>query len=847
MRGSNLQDIEDIFHSALGVEVSERKRFLVDVCSGDDSLRDEVEGLLRSFEDDTSFFDEPAFGLGIKVLQDKQTKSLVGKTIGDYRVVEHLGSGGMGDVYSADDTKLQRRVALKFLNGSFVHDKWARRQFFREAQAVAKLDHPNVCQVYGLETIGKYCFIVMQYIAGETLSDLVKRRKLEVAEVTRIALQICEAVGFAHSYGIIHRDIKGGNIMVGTGGQAKVLDFGLAQSVTPPIATAVFDAEPNSYASSSGLIVGTVACMSPEQLRGEKLDFRSDIYSLGVVLYELATGIHPFGRGTDAETIAAILTAPPVDVQVLAPACSRSLANIIHRCLEKDKDLRFQSASELLLELQSSATAPRRGIPRSARTYVRAAAGVAVLSTFLAGVAYHRSAAINSVAILPFDVENPTSGNEYLREGLPRSLVRQLSATNEVDVKPFTQGLPSGVVDFPALGERYGIEAVVVGSIRCEGDNCLATAEMRRTRDSAKMWSTTVEFEEAKSSHAERRIAEELREALGARSAGDALISIHNENQGSHTAYLKGLFYSKRRDPVNVQKAISFFNEAIELDPTNAEAYAGLADCYLILSTVAVNRPIAPQTAVTRARYAAEQALRIDATSSDAHVALGTVALKYDWNWGIAGDHYRRAIELDPKNFFAHYSYSELLMVQGNIAVALEAALRARELDPLAPVSEINIARIHYYGRDFDQAEAQLGIALDADPENFKALYIRGLIELHRGRNAEAIALFEKLYERNKFHTFSMLGLAYGRGGRKQDAVRMLEELEAEASRNTYFPSIERAFIYIGLGQKDRAVSILEAAFAERSYPVAGMKMEPLFDELRSEPRFVDLVGQLQF
>src|SRR5437016_5362315 len=350
MINSNLAGVEEVFHVAMSYDPEERVAYLIRACEGNSVLRNEVESLVAAYESRSDLLDHTAVTLAMKIIGSRPDDSMVGQEVGFYRIVSCLGQGGMGTVYLAEDLRLNRKVALKFLSSDFISETWAKRQLIREAQAVAMLDHPNICPVYGFEEIGEYSFIVMQYIEGETLATLIRRDALKSSQIVPLAQQIASALGNAHAHGIIHRDIKPKNIMVTPSGQVKVLDFGLAKTMPKNLEDAT---ESISQLSNNGLLIGTIAYMSPEQLRGEKLDYRSDIFSMGTVLYETASGRNPYAHETNAEIISAIMVSEPQSLRQAAINCPKGLDHVVGKCLKKDRAHRYQSVAELVIDLDS--------------------------------------------------------------------------------------------------------------------------------------------------------------------------------------------------------------------------------------------------------------------------------------------------------------------------------------------------------------------------------------------------------------------------------------------------------------------------------------------------------------
>ena len=848
MKNKDWQQIESFFHSALGVEVEERDAYLSEVCAGNKLLRREVETLIEAFENRSTFLDESAFELGLTVLESDSKTSLAGQTVGNYKIQLKIGEGGMGDVYLASDTRLNRRVALKLLSPALVGDKWAKRQLVKEAQAAAMLEHPNICAVHSFEEIGEHSFIVMQYIEGRTLADLLEQRLVRPEMVWPLAQQITGALAAAHAHGIIHRDVKSGNIMVTAEGNAKVLDFGLAK-ISTARSTETTGESLNPF-SQSDVIVGTVAYMSPEQLRAEKLDFQSDIFSLGIVLYQLISGKHPFLRKSDAETISAILKDAPAPLNGLVGKIPVGLNRIVKKCLEKNKEQRYQSASEVLLDFFNL---PEKKKLSQKNRYLRwlIISIVLVCLITVGALIYRRANKVQTLAVLPFINESADLGADYLTDGMAESLIYKLSLSPQVSVKAFTQvsGFGNNRKDPAEIGKALHVEMVLTDSIIRQNDQLVLQTKLIKTADGTIVWSNNHAWREAEILIIQDSIAQNVLTEL--RVVPDNKISKNREGRFSENAdayryYLKGRSYWGKRDGENIKMAIEAFNKAIEIDPAYAKAYSGLADVYVVRSLVTYN-PIPSKDAMIRAKAAAKQALEIDDSLCESHTAMGVVLQKYEWNWPGAEREFLRAIELNPEYAQAHYWYSDLLATTGRLDQAIFESLKARELDPFSPLAEMNVGRVFYYARQYDNSLQYLSHTLENDPHNSKAIYITGLIYLQQKRYDEALAVLVKLYNsKDKPLAIAALGYAYGKSGRKVEAQAILNELE-EMAKSGYVPPQERAIVYLGLNDKEKAVYWLEQSYGEHLPALAAVNVEPLFDDLRADAGFQNLIQRMNF
>jgi len=843
MEAKEWQRVEELFHAALQLQAADRSSYLSRECLHDTPLREQVESLIAAHEQAPEMIDGAAFKLSMSVIAAASNGSMIGRNVGPYRIVSVLGRGGMGEVYLAEDTKLGRKVALKFLSGELVDDSWAKRQLIKEAQAAAMLDHPNICPVYGIEENEGRSFIVMQYVQGETLADLIRSRRPEAAQVVALAKQIVGALAEAHAHGIIHRDIKPKNIMVTPGGQVKVLDFGLAKTIQQK----TLDVEDSvSHISQKGLVPGTVSYMSPEQLRGERLDYRSDIFSVGTVLYELASGKNPFAGEGNVETISSILTLTPAPITQSASA-AKSIEPFVQRCLKKDREQRYQSGSEMLLDLDKLEKGQTVSSSRRAFLSLRTAgASLALLLVIILGLGlYHSRVAsqTHSVAVLPITCEEGLT-DKCLGPGITEGLVSWLSRRSDLAVKTSSR-TPSlfgpNTASPQAIGRQLGVEAVLFGRILKRGDSLILQTRLEAVTDGAKL----SENEYVLPSRAVPLLEElSVRQAFYPAAAPSEeekksfamLAAIQQRNPEALELYLQGLYYWNKRDRDNIQKAIELFNQAIDHDPLYALAYSGLADCYVVMSSVAYGN-LTTKDAMARAAAAAKKALEIDPNLAEAHTSLGIVQLKYDWNWREAEKSFKRAIELKPDYPAAHYWYSSLLATTGRLDEAVSESEKAKELDPLTPLFVTNVGKAYYRAREYDKAIDYFKAVLAENPNNSSAMYVLALAYFRKERYSEAIQLLETISASNKWLAAAPLGYAYAKVGRTDDARRILAEMEALPNSQN-LPAQERAIVYIGLGDKDAAFSWLEKSYDDHFASMIALNSEPLFDELRSDRRF---------
>jgi serine/threonine protein kinase/Flp pilus assembly protein TadD len=867
MKPDKWQNIETIFHQALNLSAAARQKYLAEACAGNREMLGEIESLLSSFEQESNFLEQPAFSLGMKILENNVDVDLTGQTMGFYTILEKIGSGGMGDVYLAEDTKLNRKVALKFLSTALADNNWAKRQLIKEAQAVAMLDHPNICAVYGIEEIGEHTFIVMKHIQGETLSNLIRQgfvpnaidtdsveenpksaaQTIEEKQLLSISEQITSALVAAHEHGIIHRDIKAGNIMITPGGQVKVLDFGLAKIIKQPDNLG----ESLSLISQKGLIVGTVACMSPEQLRAENLDFRTDIFSLGTVLYELAAGKHPFLENSNAETISAILTKQPEPITTLQNGNSAGFNRVIKRCLEKNKENRYQSAIELFLEIQSLQKKKPSKIKSLNHLNLLIASLVIIILIIVGTVVYRRATKPRTLAILPFINQTADPNYEYMT-GMADTLFNKLSASSKLNVKPLTQtaNYSSNDPDPVKLGKILDVEAILTGKIIERNNQIFLDINLISTSDGGQLLGETQPLAVSEILNIQNNISEQIISKLQSPLSNNNKkfqSTDQTENPQAYEFYLKGLNFWKKRadDKENIKRARDTFYQAAELDPNYARAYTGLAYVYIVKASVNYDA-MHPEEAINLARYNAQKAIELDENLCEAHAALGAILSRYEWKWAEAEKEYKRAIELNPDIAQTYYWYSELLVANGRYDEALETSRKAQELDPANPVMYLNVGRILYFARRYDEAEKQLTEALAIkDFHNIPGLKnMLGFVYLETQRKDEAVKIFQEIQAKDKAFT-AALGYTYGKTGRMTEAYEMLNQLEELEKKQDHLPAHEKALVYIGLGEKDKALSELQKAYQERFYGLGSLNVNPIYDSLRGEAKFQKLLEDL--
>ena len=796
---------------------------------------------------------------------------MVGKTISHYRIEDRLGGGGMGVVYRALDLKLGRNVALKFLPAEMVRDHQALERFQREARAASALNHANICTIHEINESDGHPFIVMEYLEGQSLKQMITGKPLNNTQILEIAIQITEALDAAHESGIIHRDLKPGNIFVTRREQAKVLDFGLAKLMQspPPVNEKGSDALPTvaetRELTSRGVALGTVAYMSPEQARGEELDQRSDLFSLGAVLYEMATGRLAFGFGTTAVVFDAILNRTPVPATRLNPELLPDIGWITSKLLEKDRRLRYQSAAELRADLKrvkrdtESAGVPTLAAASSSvdRRRRRMIVAAAVICSALAVVVFGRriwhgvmgesSDRIHSIAVLPFANVGSDSNVEYLADGVTEGIISSLSRVPELRVMARSTVFSYKGRDISAqkVGQDLQVDAVLLGKITQRGDTLNIQTDLVRVSDGSELWGDQYTRKVSDLFAVQGDIAKEIYDSLRPKLAGAEAKQLgkhDTENPEAYQLYLQGLFYWNKWTQDGFQKAIDFFRQAVEKDPSYAQAYAGLADAYTFMGASGY---VAPQQVWQSAKSAAMQSVKIDDALPEGHVSLALVRENFDWDWAGAEKEFKRAIELNPNSAVAHHWYGDFLTRLARFDEARAELRKAQQLDPLSLLINSSAARELYFARQYQAAIEQFHKTLEMDRNFVPAQHGIELAYAQNGMFREAVA------ERQKVLTLSGspdLAAAVGDDYRKSGydgVLKSWKEGLTEVSKRGYVSAYNIAQIEARLGNKLEANSMLQRAYASRDGNLTYLKIDPAFDDLRSDPKFQDLLLKL--
>ncbi len=747
---------------------------------------------------------------------DDRTQSFIALTSGTsvlhYKIIDKIGAGGMGEVYLAEDTKLNRKVALKFLPHHLCQDEDCRKRFTREAQAAAGLDHPNIAGIYEVGEYQNRPFYSMQLVEGQSLREVIRGKDLPIERILEIAIQVCEGLKAAHEKGIIHRDIKPSNILIDTHGRVRIVDFGLA---------AIRGSE---HLTKTGSTLGTIGYMSPEQVRGKAVDKRSDLFSLGVILYELITKQNPFKRETEAATLKAVNDDIPHPLARYRADVPDGLQTFIDKSLEKNVDMRYQTAAGMISDLKRRLQGPKRPI---------------------AGVADKPS-----VAVLPFANLSADQEQDYFCDGMAEELINALTHIEGLRVvaRMSCFAFKGQHADIREVGRKLNVGTVLEGSVRKAGNRLRITAQLIDVSNGYHLWSERFDREMEDVFVVQDEISAAIVEALRGKLLGQEKTAIarrFTKNLKAYNLYLMGRYHWNKRTEQGMKKGLEYFQQATDEDPAYVLPYTGIADCHNLLGWYGY---VAPKEAFPNAKAAAERARDMDATLAEVHTSLAAVREFYDWDWPEAEKGYRRAIELNPGYLPAHHRYSEFLCYLGRHKEAFREIECALHLDPLSLLYNTILVEVCYFARQYDQAIEVAQRTIEMDPDFFPVHWLVARVYAQKQMYKDAMLENQKAAdisgEANPLIIVD-LGILYALSGKDDEAREVLDELSA-LSKQRFVSPFYTALIHLGLGKKNNSLKWLEKAYDEHDHALETLKVEPILDSLRSHPRFEALLKKME-
>jgi serine/threonine protein kinase/tetratricopeptide (TPR) repeat protein len=730
---------------------------------------------------------------------------------GRYEIIEELGKGGMGKVYRVEDKKAKEEIALKLIKPEIAADKKTIERFRNELTTARKISHRNVCRMYDLGEEKGAHFITMEYVPGEDLKSLIRRVKVDIGTTIKIAKQVCEGLSEAHRLGVVHRDLKPSNIMIDKEGEAKIMDFGIARTIKEKRIT------------GSGVMIGTPEYMSPEQVEAKDIDQRTDIYALGIILYEMVTGQLPFEGDTPLNIAMKHKSEAPKNPKEYNPQIPEAVSRVIQRCLEKNREMRYQTVEEVLSELGMI------GRPKAGTT----------------GIPGWK----NSIAVLPFADLSPQKDQEYFCDGIAEELISTLTQVKDLKVAARTSAFSfkGKDIDIREIGEKLNVDKVLEGSVRKAGNRLRITAQLINVADGYHLWSEKYDREMenifAIQDEISLAIVDKLKVKLLAEEK-EAVVKHYTEDPEAYNLYLKGNYFVRKAYIEEMQKGIEYFQKAIERDPNYAPAYVGISEIFSISGIMTM---VPPRDTLPKAKDPLMKALKIDDTLDEAHTVSALISFYYDWSWSEAEKGFKKAISINPHNAFTRCWYAWYLLAMSRFDESILEVQKAQELDPLVPVYYGGGICIYDCAGRFNDALEQFHKAIEIDPNFAYAYFHLGRIYALKGGYEEALSCFQKCLDLSGEFPWAegYRGYIYAVTGQRRKAEQIRNKL-IEQKKTRYITSWSIALLSLGLGQKDEAFVWLEKAYDERDtmMPVANALSD--LDGLRSDPRFIALLKKMK-
>ncbi len=895
MDSDRWQKIKSVFDAALDLDPNKRAVHVAEACSGDPDLHAEVCRLMDAFDKADGFIEESAANEVASLIMRSKEPLAAGRRFAHYEIIRQIGAGGMGEVYLATDEKLGRRVAIKILNDEFSSHESNIQRFLQEAKAASSLNHPNILVIHEISLSDEVNYIVSEYVEGKTLREVVRDSNLKPSEILDIAIQISGALAAAHSANIVHRDIKPENVVIRPDGYVKILDFGLAKLLESKPAFAVSEADSaKQYHTAQGIIMGTVNYMSPEQAKGEKIDQRTDIFSLGAVIYELVTGKTPFQGNSMSESFANLINKEPQPLSQYTANVPEELQRIVSKTLRKSRKERYQTVQDLQTDLKAlredldfDERLERSNFPddkqktallhantvdgaddtgeraahstrqiKLGRSFTAAVLGLLVLSIigfgyyfFWAKKTVSTSDGKKSLAVLPFINASQDPNAEYLSDGITESVINNLSQLSGLRVMSRNSAFrfKNNQTDAKSIASQLGVETLVTGDIRQLGDKLVINVRLIDGTDDSQIWGNQYVKSSADLIAAQNEIAQAVASNLRLRltsSEQQQLAKRPTENPEALQLYQRGRFHVFKLTPPEILKGISYFQQAIQIDPNYARAYVGLSEAYRSLT---LSAEMSPSEMLPKSLAAAQKAVELDDSFSEAHTSLGAT-LFWQWNWSEAENQYKRALELNPNSSDAHIFYAHLLSNTGRHEEALSEAKRARELEPLFPFLRALEAQFLVHAGRPDEALSRLQEAFELAPGFWMPHVFASSAYIAKGMYAEGISEARKAQELSPMQTSSVSfeGYALAKSGRREEAQALANELIRRSSER-FVSGSHIAMIYAGLGENDKALEWLEKGYQQRDPKMTFLKVDLKWDDLRSEPRYIELMNTMNF